>query len=278
MSIQTAFRNRRWASRIGVLIAVVVILSVGGRMVADLLPDYTTSRDVLHPPAPGHWLGTNDIGQDVSVGLARGLPNTVMIPVVVALISLPIAGAFAAVAALRGRFSESIVLRGIEILQVLPSMLLLLLLATWIRPGFAGVVLLLALTSWHDDVRLLRAIILREITRESLRYARIHGASWAYCLRRHILPSVWPAITALYVQNVRGGVMKVAGLGFLGLIDPRLVTWGGMMQDALPYLHGNAWPWLLLPPACALSLFLAILILAGQRLEERALAGSVAPR
>ena len=275
----TGSAPHRWSPGLWLTTAsLIALLAVGWRVAAGPERPYSTSRDVLHPPGPAHWLGTNDIGQDVLAGLVVGLPGSVFIPLVVALICLLLAGAFAALAALRGGFIEAAVLRGVEILQVLPSMFLLLLLATWIRPSFAGVVALLALTSWHDDVRVLRAIILRETTRESLCYARVNGASWPYCLVRHVLPSVWPAVMAIYVQNVRGGVMKVAGLGFLGLIDPRLVTWGAMMQDALPYLYGPAWLWLLLPAAAILSLFLGGLILVGQRLEERALAGSAGLR
>ncbi|MEZ5838709.1 MAG: ABC transporter permease subunit [Geminicoccaceae bacterium] len=240
-------------------------------------PDRSSSRDALAPPGYAHWLGTNDIGQDVAAGLILGLSNTVLIPVAVATLSLLIAGGLAAIAAWRGGLAEAMVLRLVEVLQILPSMFLLLLLASWIRPGFAGIMLLLALTSWHDDVRVLRAILLREIPRENVQYARLHGAGWFYCLRRHVLPAVWPAVLAVWVQNVQGGVMRIAGLGFLGLIDPRLVTWGGMMQEALPWLYGPAWLWLLLPPALSLSLFVAMLILAAKRLEERALAAGVAP-
>lgn len=240
-------------------------------------PARPSSRDALAPPGATHWLGTNDIGQDVLAGLTLGLPNTVLIPVAVATLSLLIAGGLAAIAALRGGFAEVLILRLVEVLQLLPSMFFLLLLASWIRPGFFGVMVLLALTSWHDDVRVLRAILLREVPRENVQYARLHGAGWLYCLRRHVLPTVWPAVLAVWVQNVQGGVMRIAGLGFLGLIDPRLVTWGGMMQEALPWLYGRAWLWLLLPPALALSIFVAALILAAQRLEERALAAGVAP-
>ena len=240
-------------------------------------PERPSSRDALAPPGPAHWLGTNDIGQDVLAGLILGLPNTVLIPVAVATLSVLIAGGLAAIAALRGGVAEALVLRLVEVLQLLPSMFLLLLLASWIRPGFAGVMLLLALTSWHDDVRVLRAILLREIPRENVQYARLHGASWTYCLCRHVLPAVWPAVLAVWVQNVQGGVMRIAGLGFLGLIDPRLVTWGGMMQEALPWLYSSAWLWLLMPPALALSIFVATLILAAKRLEERTLAAGVAP-
>lgn len=240
-------------------------------------PSRTASRNALVSPGATHWLGTNDIGQDVLAGLLLGLPNTVLIPVAVATLSVLIAGTLAAIAALRGGFAEALILRLVEVLQLLPSMFLLLLLASWIRPGFIGVMMLLALSSWHDDVRILRAILLREIPRENVQYARLHGASWAYCLRRHVLPAVWPAVLAVWVQNVQGGVMRIAGLGFLGLIDPRLVTWGGMMQEALPWLYSPAWLWLLLPPAMALSIFVATMILAAKRLEERALTLGVAP-
>ncbi len=260
--------------RIALLALVVFVASAG---VLFMHPDYSTSANSLVPPGPAHWLGTNDIGQDVLAGLLLGLPNTVFIPVIVAFISLAISGVLAAIAALRGGLAEAAILRIVEILQVLPSMFLLLLLASWISPGFGGVVMLVALTSWHDDIRVLRAILLRETGRENVVFARLAGAGWGYCLLRHVLPAVFPAVLAVWVQNGRGGALRISGLGFLGLIDPRLITWGGMMQQAMPWLYDRAWTWLLLPPAFALSLFIGSLIVAGRHLEEQALAGESPP-
>lgn len=255
-----------------------VILAAAGVLLAAatvllMPPDYTTSARSLLPPGSGQWLGTNDLGQDVLAGLLVGLPNTVFIPVIVASVSFALSAGLAAIAALRGGWAEVVILRLVEILQVLPSMFLLLLLASWISPGFGGVVVLMALISWHDDIRLLRAILLREINRENVTHARQSGAGWGYCLFRHVLPAVFPAVLAVWIQNIRGAVMRLSGLGFLGLIDPRLVTWGGMMQQALPWIYDQAWLWLLLPPALALSLFIGALIIAGRHLEEQALAG-----
>ncbi|MBK5951708.1 ABC transporter permease [Rhodobium orientis] len=241
-----------------------------------VVPPYRTGRDVLQPPGPEHWLGTNDIGQDVLIGLMHAMPNTVFIAVSAALISLAAATTFACLAAIGGTLVATAVLRTVDILQVIPSILLLLLFAAWLQPGIAGIVLLLALTTWHEDVRVLRAIVLRELTRENVRYARHMGAGWSYCVTHHIVPAVWPTLVGLYVQNIRQAVMKAAGIAFLGLTDPRLTTWGSMMQDSLDHLHGDAWRWLLLPPALSLSLFLLIVLAVGQRLERQTMAGATA--
>lgn len=249
------------------VLLAVVLTSVGVLVVP---PGRSTSVAVLSPPSAGHWLGTNDVGQGVLTGLLLGLPATVLIPLAAATAAVAIAGLLGSLAALRGGLAEAAILRLVEAMQVLPSIFLLLLLASWIRPGFAGVIVLLALTTWHDDVRVVRALILREIQRENVQYARLIGAGWIYCLVRHVVPAIWPAVVAVWIQNVQGGVMRVAGLGFLGLMDPRLVSWGGMMQEALPWIYSPAWGWLLVPPALALSGFVALLILAASRLEDHA--------
>lgn len=238
-----------------------------------MMPPHPVSRDVLQPPGLEHWLGTNDIGQDVFIGLIVAAPNTILVALVAGLISLALSVAIAA-AAMRGVILSSLVLRIVDILQAMPSIFILLLLAAWVRPNFAGAILLLALTSWHDDVRVLRAIMLREITRENIHYARRMGGSRFYCLAHHVLPAMRPAIMGLYLQNVCSAAMRVAGLGFLGLTDPRLLTWGGMMQDGLAHLYGDAWRWLLLPPACCLSLFLLALLVLGRHLERPAVPAS----
>lgn len=239
---------------------------------------YVTSRDVLAPPGAAHWLGTNDIGQDVVAGLILALPNTVLIAIATAFLALAMTTLVAAPAALRGGWLAAVVMRVVDILQVVPSTLVLLLVAAWIRPDFLGIVLLLAITAWHDDVRVLYAVFRRELTRENVRFARHMGASWTCCFIHHILPSVWPTSLALFVQHVRYAAMRTAGLAFLGLMDPRLLTWGGMLQDALDHLYKPAWLWLLLPPAICLSLFLLAVLAAGQWLEDIAKAGQGTPK
>jgi peptide/nickel transport system permease protein len=234
------------------------------------LPSYTTSRAVLVPPDAQHWLGTNEIGQDVATGLLVATPTTVLIAVLVASLSLVLSLVYAVLATITPPWLQSGAMRGVDVMQIMPSILIILLVAAWIQPGLVGVILLLALTSWPDDVRVLRSVMLREMRRENVAFARSLGASWPRCVLVHIVPSMRPVLLGVLLQQIREAALRTAGLGFLGLTDPRLVTWGSMMQDALDHLHSPAWSWLLLPPAACLSLFLVLVIMGGRRLDRPA--------
>lgn len=225
---------------------------------------YAVSTSVLQPPGSAHWLGTNDLGQDVLTGLLLATPSTMGVALTASALSFATALVLAAVAALGKRFVSVAILRLVDILQVVPSTLVLLLLAAWVRPNFVGLVCLLSVISWHDDVRILRTLFLRELTRDNVQFARLMGGSWTYCLSRHMLPALKSPMSGIYIQNVCGAVMRTAGLGFLGLTDGRYVTWGSMMNDAMPYLYERAWLWLLLPPVVCMSLFLSLLMLAAR--------------
>nr|WP_319515232.1 ABC transporter permease [uncultured Cohaesibacter sp.] len=241
-------------------------------LVSILAPSYVTGLDSLQPPSKAHWLGTNDIGQDVLIGTLKATPNTVLIAFATSFLAITISIVLGATAAIARGLVSNLILRLVDIIQVIPSILILLLLAAVVHPSFWGTVLLLALTTWHDEVRVLRALFLRELTRENVLYARRMGASWLYCAMRHILPAVLPSILGLFVQQIRQAAMKVAGLGFLGLTDPQLITWGSLMQDALDYLQSPAWMWLLIPPGLCLSLFLLFVLFIGRSLEVYSMA------
>ena len=253
-------------------ISLFLVLNLLILMILQWLPAYATSTDTLMPPGSAHLFGTNEFGQDVLIGLLTATPNTIFVALATAFLSMIIAIIMAAIAALGGRYMSAIVMRLVDILQILPSVLILLLLTAWIHPGMIGIILLLALTSWYDDVRILRSLFLRALTRENIHYARHKGASWTYCIRKHIIPSIWPVLMGLYIQNIRQAAMQMAGLGFIGLTDSRLVSWGSMIQDATNYLYEQAWLWLLLPPAICLALFLYFILTLGKQLEQHSMA------
>lgn len=260
--------KKQWRWKIGAFL----MINLAVLLVLPFLPDYQTGRDNLLSPGADHLLGTNEFGQDVLVGLLIATPNTVFVALATALLSISIAIIMALVAAVGAPIFSAAIMRVVDMLQIIPSILILLLLAAWFHPGLIGIVILLALTTWYDDVRILRSIFLRELTRENVHYARQKGAGWGYCLTRHIIPAIWPALVGLYIQNVRQAAMQMAGLGFIGLTDPRLISWGSMMQDASSYLYEGAWLWLLLPPAICLSLFLHFMLSLGRKLEQQSMA------
>ncbi|APG48991.1 ABC transporter permease subunit [Phaeobacter porticola] len=231
--------------------------------------EHGSSRDVLVAPGMEHWLGTNEIGQDVLVGLILATPTTLALATVTAILAGALALSAASLVVLGGPLVAGVVLRTVDVLQVVPSMLLLLFVAALVNPGLIALVLLLTVTGWSDDVRIVVAVLRREVRRENILYARAMGAGWIYCWRWHLLAALRPLVGVVIVQNLRQAALKSAGLGFLGLTDPRLLTWGSMMQSAMDQLYTGAWIWLLLPPAFLLSLFLHwILKLSDPRVQS----------
>ncbi|WP_180902344.1 ABC transporter permease [Martelella soudanensis] len=234
---------------------IVTLAAIALITVAIVPPDYATSEHSLMPPGIGYLLGTNDLGQSVLAGLVRAAPMSIAISLAAGGGATGLAVCAAGLIALAGRRSGQGLLGLIDLLQIVPSVLILLLIASWYQPDFLGIVIVLIFTTWHDDVRVLRALMERENNRDSTRMARQMGASQVWCLRYHIVPGLRGPLKALYAQNCLQAGMRAAGLGFLGLTDPRLLTWGRMMNDGLDYLHGVAAFWLLLPPLGMMSIF-----------------------
>lgn len=221
-----------------------------------LLPPYLTSPDVLQSPSGAHWLGTNDIGQDVFHGVIYASVTTIGVALSTALFALTVAFIMGSLAAVFPRWIGAAVLRLTDMFEIIPSVLILLLVSAWYQPGILALIVLLGLTTWQDDVRAIRAMLLRETQRENVLIAQSMGAHWPYLLRVHIIPAIQPTLAGVFLQNVAHGSARAAALSFLGLVDPRLITWGSMISDAVPYLREPAWAWLLLPPTGALFLFL----------------------
>jgi len=222
----------------------------------------------LTAPDAHHWLGTDDLGHDVLDRLIAAAPPTVGVGLAVGGGAMALAFGLA-LFGLTGRLADGFVLRLADVFNALPVTLILIVLASAFRPGMAALVGLLILFGWDAELRTLRAR-LREVWRhESLDAARIAGASNTYLLRRHVMPALAGLIAVLTVGLVRRGVFHYAGLAFLGLVDPRRPTWGGMLNEAMPWLAHPAALWFAVPAAMCLAVLLIGLTLLGQGLEEK---------
>ena len=99
--------------------------------------------------------------------------------------------------------------------------------------------------------------------------ARSLGAGDLYIIRRHILPHVAPLLVAQTVLTVATAVFVEAALAFIGLGDPRRISWGMIIQNAFPYsaVSAGAW-WAIVPPGVCIALVVLGCFLVGQGIEE----------
>ncbi len=160
-------------------------------------------------------------------------------------------------------------MRIVDFLMVIPDLpLMLVIIAVWGR-GLVNIIVVISLLGWTYTARLVRSQVLSLKERQFILRAKAIGAGSRRIILRHILPQVIPLIVAQAVLDISASILAESSLSFLGLGDPRLVSWGNMLNLAFDRgaVSRQAW-WFLLPPGFAILWVTLALVLIGNSLEE----------
>lgn len=250
---------------------IIGILLVGSFIIFPLLlkgDPSQTSLDIFSPPGGKYILGTNDVGQDIFARLMAGGRNSLQVALGAGVISTVLAVVIGVLAALAGGLTDRLLMRLVDILLVIPNIFIIILLAAYLQPAVLSEIMIISLLTWLEGARIVRAQILSLKERTHIYAARLFGAGLFYIFRRHLLPELKPLILVLFLQGVRRAVFMEAGLGFLGVIDPEMISWGSMLSQSLNFFYLEVWKWWLLPTAGVLSLTLISLTLIGYSWED----------
>lgn len=258
---------KRWYLQPSILIGGTILFTV---FAAALLAGTLYPGDPLDMvSAPFQWpgtdaqtpLGTDLMGRDLAAGLMHGARVSLIVGVSSALIALVIGIAVGAAAGFyRGRV-DAVLTRITEFFQTIPAFLLAIILVAVLQPSMPTIVFALGVTSWTSIARLVRAEFLSLREREFVKASIALGAGDAHLVFREILPNAWTPVivsTALLVANA---ILSEAGLSFLGLGDPNVVSWGSMIglgRDALR----TAWYMTALPGLAIVLTVLALNLLS----------------
>lgn len=251
----------------------VGILLTGSLIVAGLLAPLLAPSDPLAvvgpslaPPGPAHPLGTDALGRDLLSAVIHGARTSLLVAAGVGAMVLVIGGTIGTVSAYYGGLVDDALMRFTELFQALPRFFLAIVAIALFGPGLELLILVLGATSWTMLARVVRAEVLSLREREFVSAARALGASDGRIMAMELLPNALPAAVAL-LGLVMGHVLLIeAGLGFLGLGDPNLVTWGGLVGQAQPFLR-TAW-WFPFFPGLAILFAVLGLNLLGEALTD----------
>jgi len=220
--------------------AVLLVVAAAAALAGVLFPD--DPLDMVGAPYtwpgadPATPLGTDLMGRDLLAGLAHGARVSLLVGVSSALVALAIGVAVGAAAGFyRGR-TDAVLSRITEFFQTIPAFLLAIILVAVLKPTLGTIVFALGVTSWTSVARLVRAEFLSLREREYVRAAVAVGASDAHLIFHEILPNAWTPIIVSTGLLVANAILSEAGLAFLGLGDPNVVSWGSMIglgRDAL---------------------------------------------
>lgn len=235
---------------------IILLVMIAAAVFAPLLSRYDPmqqSTASLLAPSFTHWLGTNQVGQDIWSQLLYGARTSLMVGFGVGVLSLIPSILFGVSSALIGGIYDKIVMRIADAFIVIPMIMVAILVAAYIRPDLFVLVLLLAALSWQGGARMIRAQALSLKEMGHISAARTFGAGLFYIARKHIVPDLGPILLVEFIYGVKRAVFIEAGLAFLGIGDPMLVSWGTMMRDAMKFSYLNVWVWWLVPAGVALS-------------------------
>jgi peptide/nickel transport system permease protein len=256
------------APAVGVmLILLVVAATVAADVVAPYGPTAQNLRDRLQTPGLAHWMGTDNLGRDVLSRVIFGARVSLVVGVAAVALSGSVGVALGLVAGYLGGWWDTVLSRVADVQQAIPFLILAIAVAVIVGPSLSNIIVVLAVTTWVNYFRVVRAEVLS--MRESLLVdaARILGASGARIVARHVLPNVSASVIVIASLMVANMIVFEASLSFLGLgVPPPTPTWGRMVFDGVQYVD-SAW-WLSLFPGLAIVLTVLAINLVGDWLRD----------
>ena len=223
-------------------------------------------RTTLQPPSRQHWLGTDDSGRDVMARLIYGFRISVLFGLALTVASTVIGIAAGAVQGYFGGVVDLLMQRFLEIWSSLPTLYLLIILASFIQPGFWVLLGIMLLFSWMALVGLVRAEFLRGRNFDYVRAARALGMMDARIMYRHILPNAMTASLTFLPFILAGSVTTLTSLDFLGFGLPvGSPSLGELLLQGKSNLQA---PWLGLTGFVVIALMLSLLVFIGEAVRD----------
>jgi len=250
-------------------LAVVVVLVLVALLAPWLAPTdpFTTSRAALQPPGtPGHLLGTDHLGRDVLSGIIWGARVSLIVGLAAAFTATVIGILVGAVAGYVGGWADELLMRVTELFQIIPRFVLALIVVAFFGSGLVNLILVIGILSWPQTARLVRSQFLRHRTLPYVDGARVVGMRAWRIIFVEILPNVLAPVIVVASLDIAQAILLEASLGFFGLGDPNLRSWGGMLNTAQQYVR-IAW-WMSVFPGLAISLAVLGFNLVGDGLNE----------
>jgi dipeptide transport system permease protein len=256
------------------VVAAVILMALLAPLIAPYPPDLTNSAAFLKPPAwqaGGSWaypLGTDAIGRDLLSRLIYGARLSLLIGVAVVALSIVTGILLGLVAGFfRGRLVEIAIMRLMDVILTLPSLLLAIVIVAILGPGLVNAMLAVAVVVLPHYVRITRAAVISETSKDYVTAARVAGAGRLRLMLREVLPNCAAPLIVQASLGVSTAILDAAALGFLGLgAQPPAAEWGTMLADAREFVL-RAW-WVVTFPGLMILITVLAFNLLGDGLRD----------
>ena len=248
------------------------LINSNGWIIMPIIPySYNTIIRDLNVPAPAppsqkNWLGTDDQARDVLARLIYGFRISILFGFTLTFFSMIIGVSAGAVQGYFGGKTDLFFQRFMEIWSAIPTLYILIILASVIQPNFWWLLIILLLFSWMGYVGVVRAEFLRARNFDYIRAAKALGVSTTKIIFRHMIPNATVATITFLPFSLSASVTALSGLDFLGFgLPPGSASLGEMVNQGRNNLQA---PWLGLTSFFTLGLMLGLLVFIGEAVRD----------
>lgn len=250
-----------------VVLFILVLLSLFPSFFAKYGEDEQIYSDAFISPNLAHPLGTDNYGRDILSRIIWGTRTSLMIGLLAVCVSLLIGGMCGLLAAYYSGKTDNIIMRIMDVLYALPSLLLAIAIASSLGSGLKNVILAIAISQIPSFARVVRAAALTVRNQEYIEAARSIGSSPLRMMFKHILPNCLATIIVQATLGVANAIISGAALSFVGVgVQPPTAEWGYMLNSGRQYIR-QAW-WIITFPGIAIMITIFSLNMLGDGLRD----------
>lgn len=257
--------------KISLVCIFIIIFLVTIAPFLDLHPHNLPSGKSLEPPSREHLLGTDDLGIDILSQILYGGKISLIIGLSTAFGSVLLGCFLGVLAGYIGGLVDMIIMRITDVMLALPSLPLMILIASYIGPGLKNIVIILTLFSWTSIARLARSKIIHLKEEDYVKIAKSYGANFFYLLKEHFFVELYPILAVSVMGIVGRAIVSEASLSFLGLGDPTSKSWGLILNYSINFrgiYFTDYWKWWVISPLAGIILLITSISVVGKDLER----------
>ena len=238
-----------------------------GKQILPYDPNYSDMTKSFIWPNGEHWFGTDQLGRDMFSRILDGTKISLFVGVAAVAISLSIGVMLGAIAGYRGGKTDAFIMRVMDVMLSIPSILLAIAFMAALGKGIDKAVIAIGLVSIPEYARIVRGSILSVKENDYVQAAKVIGNKDSRIIFKHILPNIISLIVVRATLGISTAVLDTAALGFLGLgVQPPFAEWGDMLGRARGFIFTA--PYTLIFPGIAITIIVLAFNLLGDGLRD----------
>ena len=262
-----AFLKNKLAVAGALLLIAMIILSAMSPIIAPYGYDEQNYEEARQTPSAKHWAGTDELGRDIFSRILYGGRVSLTIGIISVGIGLMAGGSLGVLAAFYGGKVETVIMRLIDVLMAIPSIILSISVCAALGSGIVNTMISVGISSIPTYARVFRSSVISEKAKEYVEAARAVGAGNGRIILKHILPNSLAPVIVQASLGVAQSITTAASLSFIGLgIQPPNPEWGALLSGGRQYIRD--YPHMVVFPGIAIMLTVLALNLIGDGLRD----------